>query len=249
VYNNVGGDCKKKMPVSPMSRDRAKAARKVPRAYLRADERRERFLAVAADLVGKRGWGALGMLPLATAAGVSRQLVYEHFANTSDLLIAVTHHLFEGARAATSRIMAATADDMGSVIRRAYEIYIDLPRAQRRALRSLAGDSEPDSPEVGRVRHLMREEILGLWVPFVRRQTNLAEPAARALAWMFLTGAWGLTDLVEDGALSTAEAEDLLITAFAGAITAMGRSGRRGERRRRISRSAPRRPRRNPSAG
>ena len=64
--------------------------KKAPRKYLRAGERREQLLAAAADLVGKQGWGGLGMIPLAEAAGVSRQLVYEHFENLDVLHLEVT---------------------------------------------------------------------------------------------------------------------------------------------------------------
>jgi len=205
--------------------------RATPRPYLRADERREQLLAAAADLVGKRGWHALGIVPLAAAAGVSRQLIYEHFADTSDLLASVMRYLFERAHAATARILSAASDDAGSVIRRAYEVYLALPRAQRRALRALAGDSDPDSPELDRARHLMRHEILGLWVPYVRRRTGLTEPKARALAWMLTTASWGITDLVEDGTLSPEEATELLAQVVASAVASTEKTrGRRSIR-------------------
>ena len=210
---------------------RARARRTTPRTYLRADARREQLLAAAAELVGKRGWNALGMIPLAQAAGVSRQLVYEHFADTSDLWVSVMRHLFERARAATAEIVAAAADDAGGVIRRAYEVYLGLPRAQRRALRALAGDSEPDSPEARRTQTLMRHEILGLWVPYVRRRTGFAEPKARALAWMLTTASWGITDLVDDGTLSPQEATELLAQVVAGAVASTEKTrGRRSTR-------------------
>lgn len=203
--------------------------RTTPRPYLRADERREQLLDAAADLVGKRGWSALGIVPLAAAAGVSRQLVYEHFADTSDLLARVMRHLFERAHAATARIVSAAApDDAGSVVRRAYEVYLALPRAQRRALRALAADSDPGFPELDRARHLMRHEILGLWVPYVRQRTGLSEPKARALAWMFTTAAWGITDLVEDGTLSQDAATALLTDVVTTAVVSTDGTRARG---------------------
>jgi AcrR family transcriptional regulator len=192
--------------------------RNTPRTYLRSDARREQLLATAADLVGKRGWSALGMLPLAEAAGVSRQLVYEHFTDTSDLCVSVMRHLFEHARAATNQIVATVTDDTGGLIRRAYDVYLGLPPVQRRALRALAGDSGPDVPQVRRARHMMRHEILGLWVPYVRRRTGFGDARARALVWMLTAAAWGLTDLVEDGTLSRDEAKDLLAKVVEGAV-------------------------------
>ncbi len=217
----------------------ATARKATPRAYLRANERREQLLAAAADLVGKRGWSALGIVPLAAAAGVSRQLVYEHFADTSDLLASVMRYLFESARATTAQILADQSDDVGSVIRRAYEVYLALPQAQRRALRALAGDSDPESTELGRARHVMRHEILGLWAPYVSRHTGLSEAKSRALAWMLTASSWAITDLVEDGTVSPTEATEMLSRVVTGAVAATGprATGRAGGSRSRQRRS------------
>lgn len=213
-----------------------------PRRYLRADQRREQLLDAAADLVGKRGWGALGIVPLAAAAGVSRQLVYEHFTDTSDLLESVLRHSFERAHLATARIVSTATDDGGSVIRRAYDVFLGLPRAQRRALRALAADDDPNAPQLDRARHVMRNETLCLWVPFVRARTGLTEPKARALAWMFTTAAWALSDLIEDGTLSPDEARELLTDVVAGAVVTAEkkRAPRAAASRVATSRAAPR---------
>lgn len=219
-----------------------KARTATSRPYLRAAQRREQLLAAAADLVGKRGWSALGIVPLAAAAGVSRQLVYEHFADTSDLLASMLRYLFEGARAATAEILSEESGDLGGVIRRAYEVYLALPRAQRRALRALAGDSDPNSAEFDRARHLMRHEILGLWAPYVRRHTGLNEAKSRALAWMLTAASWAITDLVEDGTLSSAGATAMLSQVVTGAVAAMGEAnGQRGVSRSAAPRSRKRR--------
>lgn len=213
-----------------------------PRPYLRADERREQLLAAGAELVGQQGWSALGIVPLATAAGVSRQLIYEHFADASDLLCSVMHHLFERAYAATAKIVSsATEDDASDVVRSAYDVYLALPRGQRRALRALAGDNDPASEELDRARKHMRHQILSLWVPYVRRRTGLAEPKARALAWMFTTAAWAISDLVEDGILSQGEATALLTEVIAGAIVPTKRgAARRALRGKTVARGRPR---------
>jgi len=46
----------------------ATATTRTRRTYLRAEERREQLLGAAAELVEKRGWEALGMVPMAEAA-------------------------------------------------------------------------------------------------------------------------------------------------------------------------------------
>ena len=82
----------------------------------------------------------------------------------------------------------------------------------------------------------MRDEILGLWAPYVRRQTGLPPAQARALAWMLTVAAWGVTDLVEDGTLSAAVAKDLLATLVDAAVTPHTRAhGHRARSTRRTS--------------
>src|SRR5271169_1164826 len=81
--------------------------RKATRPYLAAALRRDHLLEVAARLVRQGGWAALSMQGLAAAAGVSRQLVYEHFASADELSVAALTHLFERAYDATAAILGA----------------------------------------------------------------------------------------------------------------------------------------------
>jgi AcrR family transcriptional regulator len=55
-----------------------------------SNETRERILDEAWALARQRGLGAVGVGEIAKAAGVSRQLVYFHFANRAGLLVAMT---------------------------------------------------------------------------------------------------------------------------------------------------------------
>ena len=186
----------------------ARAAAKRP--YLRAGARRDALLVAAADLVTQRGWAALSMASLSTSAGVSRQLVYRHFPDAPALLAAVMHSLFDRSRVATARALRAADDDVGRAIRDAFQVFLDLPRAQRQALRALSGDWGPQLPELQRARRLVRDEILRLWVPYARRRSGLDEARARALTWMLISAAWGLTELIEEGSLSASAASALL---------------------------------------
>lgn len=64
------------------------AKKQTPRPYLAAPERRQQLLDVAGRLVREAGWSSLSMQGLAIAAGVSRQLVYEHFESADELYLA-----------------------------------------------------------------------------------------------------------------------------------------------------------------
>lgn len=58
----------------------AKVARRLPR-----DARRELILRAAADVIGRRGYAAASMDEVAAAAGVTKLIVYRHFASKAEL--------------------------------------------------------------------------------------------------------------------------------------------------------------------
>jgi AcrR family transcriptional regulator len=188
---------------------------------MRAGERREHLLATAAELVGKRGWEALGMVPLAEAAGVSRQLIYEHFENVDALSVQVTHYLFDEVARATSEALERHPDDLRAAIESAARSQFELPRSARLALRELASGPGGRSRALQRLRTRIRRHIGDLWAPRIRRHAGVGEPEARAVAWTMSAAAWGLVDLIDDGVLSPAEAVDLYVKTSLGAIEAL----------------------------
>ena len=58
-------------------------------------ETRTRILAVTVRMLEERGGRGVRMEDIATAAGISRQAVYLHFASRAELLVAVTRYLDE----------------------------------------------------------------------------------------------------------------------------------------------------------
>ncbi len=194
--------------------------KKVPRKYLRAGERREQLLVAAAELVGKRGWEGLGMIPLAEAAGVSRQLVYEHFENVDVLQLEVTRFLFEGVFRAVSEALERHPEDLLAATRTGIRLMLQLPRAARLALCDLAaGPADPGSA-VDRLRAHTKQQVTDLWVEPIHRQTGIDVRQARALAWTMNVASWALFDLVDDETLTSEEAVDFYVRASLGAISA-----------------------------
>ena len=59
---------------------------------------RERVIEAAAAMVREHGAAAVTMAAVAREAGVSRQMVYLHFANRAGLFSAITHHMDARAR-------------------------------------------------------------------------------------------------------------------------------------------------------
>ena len=200
--------------------------KKTPRTYLRADERRRQLLATAAELVGKRGWEALGMVPLAEAAGVSRQLVYEHFENLPALRLEVTRYLFEEMFEAASEALEHFPDDLAAAARTAVRLQLELPRGALLALREIGPGPTSASTPLRRLRARVRQQVTETWAAAIRRHSKLDPRQARALAWMMTVASWSLFDLVADGTFTPDEAADFYVKAVIGAMTALEPKGR-----------------------
>ena len=197
------------------------SGKKTPRQYLRAGERREQLLAAAAELVGKRGWGGLGMVPLAEAAGVSRQLVYEHFENLDVLHLEVTRFLFEEVFRAVGEALERHPEDLLAAMRTGLRLMLELPRGARIALRDLAAGPANPGSAVDRLRARTKRQVTDLWLEPIHRQTGVGAREARALAWMMNVASWALFDLVDDGTLTREEAVDFYVRASLGAVSAL----------------------------
>lgn len=202
----------KQLPVAP-------APRAKTRLYLAAPERRKHLLDIAAESLCADGWASLSMQGVAEAAGVSRQLVYQHFASLDDLHSALLIHLFETPYQAT-RGIARSGEEPQPILRRAFEQFLEMPERQRRLLRALASEDHPDRSELAALKKHLRGRIADLWVPYVTRVTALPEAEARSLAWMLVMAAWGLSDLIRDREIESAAAVDLFVQTAEGAIAA-----------------------------
>ena len=187
-----------------------KAEARKKRPYMASHQRRRALLDVATGIVCRDGWSALTMKGLATEAGVSRQLVYDHFEDGTRLLLSTMQHLFEESLQATAAVVQSNAGDIPATIRQAYRIFLEMPAGQRRALRAVSGDFVSDQPETRKAIAVMREEIFALWLPAARRRSGLSERELRPLVWMLTSASWGLADLVDDGTVSKEQATETL---------------------------------------
>ncbi len=147
------------------------------------------------------------------------------------LLLSTIGYLFEESHRATAEVLQGSDGDVPSTIREAYRIFLEMPVAQRRALRAISGDFVSDQPETRKAVTVMREQIFTLWLPYARRQTGLAERELRPLVWMLTSASWGLADLVDDGTVSKKEATEL----FAHFVEQTMTRGRAPGRRRRAA--------------
>ncbi len=180
------------------------------RQYLSAESRRESILRVADEVLSKEGIAHLSIVEVARRAGISRQLIYQHFADLNTLLNEVIRMRF--AEMQQTLALAEGVDDLEirDLVQRQLLRVLRLPNRDRQLLRNLFGDitAVPRDlwPTMSDIRHVL-----------VTRWTNLIDPrntpsplsyAKMGLILHAILGAW---DLIIDGSLSEEEALALLM--------------------------------------
>ncbi len=172
------------------------------RAYLKSPDRRRQLLAAAAALAGRDGLDQLTMAGLAKAAGVSRQLVYEHFPDHATLVRDLFVDRFSVLDDAVANSAVAREGSTPS-LRVACELMLALPAADRHLLRSLLLRSATPEHELAQLASVLRERVIDRW------STALADPessSARAAVWAVVNAALALGDMVDTGLISLDEA-------------------------------------------
>ncbi|MFN4329885.1 MAG: TetR/AcrR family transcriptional regulator [Limnobacter sp.] len=181
------------------------------RPYLGREDRRRVLLDKAAEMVETQGWSILTMSALAEQAGVSRQLVYQHFPNLSSLLAATAMTVFMNTAQGTEKAIADNRNNLRQAIRAAAIVSLDLPRGRGDALWQLLSGTGLGSPELEFIRQGIRDTVLTLWEPMFSKLTNVEDAtSARAMAWMLIMAFWGMRQMVRDSLITRDQGLDEL---------------------------------------
>jgi AcrR family transcriptional regulator len=131
----------------------APAPRRLP-----ADLRRQQLLEVALRLFAARGFEAATMDDIAEAAGVTKPLLYQHFASKRALYVELCDGVAQSLLDAIGKAVAA-ADGPRQQVEGGFAAYFRLVVSQAEAFTLLFGSDVPDDPELSRaVRHV--EDVL-----------------------------------------------------------------------------------------
>jgi AcrR family transcriptional regulator len=180
------------------------------RQYLSAESRRESILRVADEVLSKEGVSHLSIVEVAHRAGISRQLVYQHFADLNTLLIEVIRMRLAELKLSLDSSDGTRKLEIREVVERQLRRVLNLPARDRQLMRNLFGDitALPRDlwPTIADIRHT----VVARWAELIDPQ---AEPSPLSYAKMGLIihailGAW---DLIIDGTLTEDEAVDLLL--------------------------------------
>ncbi|HEX4917825.1 MAG TPA: TetR/AcrR family transcriptional regulator [Limnobacter sp.] len=176
------------------------------RPYLGKEERKSQLVQAAAALVEQQGWAELNMSTLAQASGVSRQLVYQHFPSLESLLTATAWAIFVDTMQGTQQAITSNVDDIKAAIRAAAVVSMDMPAGRGDALWQMIAGMNQNMTELETIRTGIRDVVLGLWQPLLRKHRSMSDKAASSLVWMLIMAFWGARNLVRDGVVSRKQA-------------------------------------------
>jgi AcrR family transcriptional regulator len=194
---------------------------------LRPDDRRAQLLGLAVRMFTARPYDDFSMDELATAAGVSKGLLYHYFPSKRALYLEVL-------RVAASELLDLTQPQPGlppaQQLRAALTAYLAYVRQRADAYRAMLRGGIGNDPEVAEVaedvRRAFRERILdglGIPQPSPRLRTTIT-------GWVGLVETASL-DWLEHGDLDRERLVELLVDGLAALLAALQRSSSRRQTR------------------
>src|SRR5262245_16158108 len=177
-----------------------------PRRRLAPGDRRRDLVRVASDLLTSRGVDAVQIAEVASAAGVSRQLVYRFFVGRQAIIKAV---LEDFADALTSEFGRHAMDrlpvDLAGATRVFVEAACDTIEAQGAGAWHLLDSKGPD-PDVARVGRSIMDRLVAPWHARIAGVTGADERDAAIVARMLVAAGRAVLDLWCAGEIPRSEA-------------------------------------------
>jgi len=185
---------------------RPRPVRRPAGARLTSGERRRHLVEVAADLMTRNGVDAVLLGDVATAGGVSRQLVYRFFPSRQALIRAV---LEDFADALTHefgrRLMHGLPGNLEEATHVFVEAVCDTIEAKGAGPWHLLDSKGPD-PELGRLGQGIMQRLIVPWHGRIARVTGMDAREATIVARMLVAAGRAVLDLWCAGEVSREEA-------------------------------------------
>jgi AcrR family transcriptional regulator len=167
------------------SRDRynlsaVRGTKRRDRQRLPSPERRDRLLKAAAELFVDRGYHTAGMDEIAHRAGVSKPVLYQHFASKLELYLAVLHlhvqDLVSGVR------QALRTTDNRQRLRAAVQAFFDFIDHDGQGYRLIFENDNVAEPQVAAQVQVATEACIDAAFDLVSRDSGLDPHRARMIA-------------------------------------------------------------------
>jgi len=178
--------------------------------------RRELLLDVAESILASQGSDALRMDNLARTAAVTRPVVYEHFSNRDDLIVALLER--HGARLREGQPESpASYSSFPEFLRDAIGRYLETALKYGPAMRTLVS-GERLSPTIEKARQRVWSWGSSRWADLYTEHFDLQPDLARALAVSHLAGLSSLAGMCLNGTLDLETAIELHTASSIGAL-------------------------------
>ena len=177
----------------------------VKRHYLRAPDRRAAILEAANELVIDEGLSQLSISNVAARAKISRQLIYRHFVDVNEILLAIVEIRFATIFNQFDRLESELNHDPGAVVQSQFRSGLALSVPDQHLVRSVFSGFDQLHPEMRSGVSILREDLLDRWA-LLTVPARYHDPVVRARIWSIFHAMFGLWDFLNAGLLSTEEA-------------------------------------------
>ena len=150
---------------------------------LGAAERRSQLVVTAQRLFADRGYRATTMDDIAHAAGVTKPLLYQHFASKRALYLELVQHVSDELVAAL-RSAHGRAGGPRELVEHGYRAYFEMIVTHRDAFRLVFGRHAPDDPELSSAVRAVERRVLDVVEAPI--PTDLAPEHRRLLAYALI---------------------------------------------------------------
>ena len=180
------------------------------RTRLSPEDRHQQLLRVASDIIATDGVDNVRIPYVASAAGVTRPVVYKFFPNRHELIKGVLEDFRDDFARRTPNILEAEdAADIATIARAFIDAACDTIEARGsggwQILRSAVHDQE-----ISGISRDFRMQLVQPWLIPLRELTGVDDAEALALADMFLTGAGEILQRWIDGVFTRQQVATLL---------------------------------------
>ena len=180
------------------------------RQYLSSESRRESILRVADEVLTKEGVARLSIVEVARRAGISRQLIYQHFADLNTLLIEVIRMRCAEVQLSLDISEGARELEIRDLVERQLHRVLTLPNRDRQLMRNLFGDITALPRDLWVTIAEIRQTVVARWTNVIDPR-NTPAPLSYAKIGPIIHAILGACDLIIDGSITEDEAVDLLM--------------------------------------
>ena len=180
------------------------------RQYLRAEDRRTAILAAADELVAREGLGQLNIVGVAAQAGISRQLIYRHFSDRDDLLLALVLFRFASIERAFDDVATVHGHDARRLVEARFRSALELPLRDQHLIRSVFSGIDQLQPDLAQSISLLRHRLINRWARITDPE-RADDPELQASIWAIFHAMFGLWDFVQSGLIESEVALGILM--------------------------------------